>query len=158
MEELEKKIVVENVEEQEEDTTSYKYKKARFIKNCIQFVIGLILLFFAYQYLNQHPAEKASMVSWIKIIGQKIQVIFMNLWNKQWAIYDEKYSMERSFAEIVTLAKESPCASWSDLKDATNKYEQLKWLNIDQFKTQRSEFFNFASDYYAKLKTNCTKN
>lgn len=158
MENTQEKIILENNEDNlSQNDEELSPQKVRFIKNCIQLVVWLILIFFAYQYLNQHPAEKASMVSWVKIIWQKLQVVIMNIWNRQWNIYDEKYNLERSFSEILTLAKDSPCATSWDLQTITDKSNELKDMNIDQYKLQKIQLNSFTMEYYQKLKTNCTQ-
>lgn len=150
---------VDNIETKvQEDINSYSPKKVRFIKNIIQMVIWIVLLFMANQYLNEHPAERSSMISGMNIIYQKVKVMVYNVFSSNdWKLLDEKYNVERNYSELVNLAQESACATWTDKIDVQNKLNQLIKASVSEYEKNRMDYNNFAVNYYKKLKLECTK-
>jgi hypothetical protein len=103
--------------------------KKRFKKNILQLIIWIIFLFFWFVYMDKNPAEKVSIISWVKIIFQRFDVIYHNLFFNNWALLSEKYDLQKSFSELVTSYENSQCLSWNELLTVRSEYSKL--LNMD---------------------------
>lgn len=129
--------------------------KRKLLKNLIQLVIGIIFLFFSYQYLTQHPAEKTSIVSWVTILSQKVKVMFYSMFSDEWSTLDEKYKVERNFREILSTMDNSKCLTIQDYQEVKNKLDSIQDMNIEQYKINKYDIFNFMNIYMAKINKQC---
>lgn len=46
-------------------------QKQTFIRNVMKLIVGLVLLFISYGYLQNHPAEKVSVLSGFEVMYQR---------------------------------------------------------------------------------------
>lgn len=133
-----------------------KKRKSLIMKNSIQFVIGIILLTFSFFYLQSHPAEKTSMYSWIKIIFQKIAIIFQSMLNEDWNLLDYKYNTIRNFEMLISSVEESKC-DFKDYDKLVKKYESIKSMSLEDYKWVRISVDSFLISYSRAIEDKCMK-
>lgn len=56
--------------------------KGIFRNNVIKFVIGIILLTVSFGYIQNHPAEKASIFSGFEVLRQRLEVFVYKVIDK----------------------------------------------------------------------------
>ncbi|MBU0626732.1 hypothetical protein KKG31_06690 [Patescibacteria group bacterium] len=59
-----------------------KEMKGIFRNNVIKFVIGIILLTVSFGYIQNHPAEKASIFSGFEVLRQRLEVFVYKVIDK----------------------------------------------------------------------------
>lgn len=109
-----------------------KELKANFVK----LVIGVILLMTCMRYLQENPAEKIALYSGFELIVQKAEVAYFNLRGKDWALLDQKYTLEKQYLDLIHLAEEKGCSDPQFLLDLNTTYKNLLSEgkeNIDQY-------------------------
>lgn len=136
-----------------EKTEEYKIKK--FKKNLIKFFIWLILLSIGFVYLNQNPAEKTSMTSWISILYQKTKIFVYSIFNNEWNIYQKKIKLENNYNELIKQLQKPNCWNIEELKEIKEKKENLKKLSLEDFKKVQEKYYKFANETYEKIKNKC---
>lgn len=99
---------------------SYYHK--RLGRNIVQLIVGTILLFTAYLHLQGNTAEKMSISSGLQVLSQKVQLRMHNLFQNDGAIYEDKLSMEKNYAEVINVVQNSSCKEKVDLPLLTQKY------------------------------------
>ena len=93
----------------EKPITEKQAMKKRLRNNLIELVIGLILLWMCYVYIQNHPAEKISFFSWYKVIYQQTEIFFQNLFGHNGDLLKQKYSLESYYQVMITQSEEKPC-------------------------------------------------
>lgn len=133
-------------------------KKRKFYKNLLQFFVWMILLANAYIYLQYNPAEKTSIVSSIEVLYQKAVVFAYSLVSANKAeLLSEKYKFEMSFREVLELHEKYHCWTDADYTQLLHKYNELKSLSVDDYATQRIEYFDLVNVAYTKFNKDCKK-
>lgn len=129
--------------------------RIKLLKNFLQLVVWIVLLWFAYQYLLSHPAEKTSIVSWIQILWQKAQIIFYGLIWGDSALLDDKYKVERSLKELMNTMETSKCLTMDDYNKVKEVLETVKKMDNALYKLKRFEVYNFMNVYMEKINKEC---
>ena len=135
-------------------TQKYQEKKKKMKINALELLLWWILLFFCVQYLQQHPAEKIALISWFEVITQKVRVFFTD--NSQ--DLQAKYDLERSFSEVISLAKEWDCLPENDIQEIENRLTSLQSMDVDTYESQKSAFMNYLRLQYLTVKEACENN
>jgi len=124
-----------------------KEMKTIFRNNVIKFIIGAILLSISYWYIQNHPAEKASIFSGFEVLFQRMEVYFYKITNKDSEWLKTKFDLEKTFDELISSAETKWCADANVLdwlhEALTNlKKERIVDLtnNVGNYKRQMSEF------------------
>ncbi|MDP2669903.1 MAG: hypothetical protein Q8O99_02670 [bacterium] len=81
-------------------------KKKKNVSNIIEFLVGGVLLLFCFSYLQNHPAEKVSLVSGMKLLVQKVSLRVHNFSGADTEVLQEKFQLEKTFQEILFLAEQ----------------------------------------------------
>lgn len=107
-----------------------------FVKtNLVKLVIGLILLWFSYSYILNHPAEKASIFSGFQVLWQRAVVYVHKITNTNSEAFQKKYDYEKTYGELINMAENKPCVGSGVLAQIDETYRNLKneWLKtLDQ--------------------------
>ena len=110
----------------EKPITEKQAMKKRLRNNLIELVIGLILLWMCYVYIQNHPAEKISFFSWYKVIYQQTEIFFQNLFGHNGDLLKQKYSLESYYQVMITQSEEKPCVDPEVVKDLHETYAALQ--------------------------------
>ena len=100
--------------------------KKKLIFNLIELVIGVGLLWMCYSYLQSHPAEKISFFSWYKVIYQKTEIFFQDLFGRNGDLLRQKYNIESYYQVLISLSEEKMCIDREIVKDLHETYEKLQ--------------------------------
>jgi len=115
------------VEEQEEvKIVLNKADKKQFRNNVIKLIIWIFLLILSRWYIQNHPAERVSVFSGFDVLWQKIEVFRLNTFKWNWNLLEQKYSLEKYYAELIIMAEWNECVSSEDYERLENAYENLK--------------------------------
>ena len=137
---------------QEEEIDRLAEKKSKLKVNIIEFIVGLILLIFCWQYLQTHPVEKVSLFSGFEVIVQKVKI---------WVSADgealkKKYELERNYKEVISLAVGSKCLNERETEELQIRFDQLQSLNVQDFVDDESIYRSYIGLTYTKVKRECT--
>lgn len=139
----------------EEEENKWIDKVRRFRFNLLQLFVWLVLLFFSFRYLSENDAERASLIKWLEIIYQKIQIFGRSLFGWEAKSLESKFTMEKSFEQLMSSYQESTCRDWKYYNEIVRKYNELKGLKSQDFIKKQDHFWIFLSDYYKNFKEGC---
>ncbi len=105
-------------------------EKAFVRKNLIKLIIGLILLWFSFSYIQSHPAEKASIFSWFQVLWQRVVVYVHKVTNTNSEAFQKKFDYEKTYQELISMAENKACVDPNVLTELNETYLKLKkeWL------------------------------
>ncbi len=142
-------------EDNEDDDKPISPKK-KFVVNLVKFIIGLILLFMCFQYLDSHPAEKTSMVSGLQTIYERFSIFVQGIVTWETDALNDKYKLEQAYQELINTIKNSACNIDDTTKQWLNtKYSELKALNIKTYKTKQQDYYDYFVVFNQLLKQKC---
>lgn len=95
-------------------------------KNLIKLIIGLILLGFSFSYIQNHPAEKASIFSGFQVLRQRVVVYVHKVTNTNSEAFQKKYDYEKTYQELINMAENKDCVDPSILTELNETYLKLK--------------------------------
>lgn len=103
-----------------------KEEKIFIRKNLIKLVIWLVLLGFSFSYIQNHPAEKASIFSGFQVLWQRTTVYVNKLTNNNPEALQKKYDYEKTYQELIHMAENQDCEDTNVLIDIKETYLELK--------------------------------
>lgn len=128
-----------------------------FIKrNLIKLIIGLILLGFSFSYIQNHPAEKASIFSGFQVLWQRAVVYVHKLTNTNSEAFQKKYDYEKTYAELINMATNKECVDPAVLTEINETYLQLKKEGIKTLEENLPGYIRKANEYKNMIDT-CSK-
>jgi len=104
----------------------YREEKKFLRKNLIKLIIGLILLSFSYVYLQNHPAEKASIFSGFQVLWQRVVVYVHQVTNTNSEAFQKKFDYEKTYQELIFIAQSENCLDPNILNELNETYLQLR--------------------------------
>lgn len=131
-----------------------KEQKKEFKWNIIKFIIWCILLAMCRWYLQNHPAERISVFSGFEVLWQKVEVIWHNRFNSNGNLLESKYSMEKYYKELLTMAENNPCITPEQFADLEDTYENLQNENNDTLNDTLPEYTKQAYIFEAMVQDN----
>ena len=82
-------------------------EEKKFVRgNIIKLIIGLILLGFSFSYIQNHPAEKASIFSGFQVLWQRVVVYVHKVTNTNSEAFQKKFDYEKTYQEFYEKVKE----------------------------------------------------
>ncbi len=133
----------------------YEEKKSRLRMNLIEFIIWLILLIFAFNYLKSHPAERTSMFAWIEVLFQRAEIFMWNIFWEDWDMLKDKQQLERYYKELISTMENGQCADAETIESAKERYSMLTSIDVESYKENLKLYQWFARSYATKIKENC---
>ena len=130
-------------------------KKSRFRMNVLEFIVGCVLLVFAFNYMKNHEAERVSIFAGIEVLVQKAEVFLWNVFGWGGDMIKEKHRLEGYYKELISTMKNGDCAWVETLTDATVKYNALTNMSASEYETQRITYEKFARTYKVKIDESC---
>jgi predicted negative regulator of RcsB-dependent stress response len=125
-------------------------------KNLIKLIIGLILLWFSWSYIQNHPAEKSSIFSGFQVLWQRVVVYVHKVTNTNSEAYAKKYEYEKTYDELKNMAQTKKCTDPNILTAIDETYISLKNEWIKTLEENLPGYIRKANEY-KNLIDNCTK-
>ncbi len=117
-----------------------KDQKKEFKWNIIKFIIWIVLLWMCRWYLQNHPAEKVSVFSGFEVLRQKVEVVRHNRFSSNWDLLENKYSIEKYYKELITMAENNPCITSEQFNDLETTYKNLQSEDKDMLNETLPEY------------------
>jgi len=83
--------------------------KQIFKNNLIKFIVGLVLLFFCYLYIQRYPAEKIAIFSGFDVMVQRVEILFNKYVNNNSGALKTKFDYEKAYEELLRIAEANGC-------------------------------------------------
>jgi len=132
-----------------------KETRKSFIWNIIKFIIWAVLLSISFVYLQNHPAEKVSVMSWFEVMYQRFQIFVHKVvgWDNE--LLKKKYSLEKYYSELIRMANNQKCIDPRIVKDINEKYSELKDSSLKDLGGDLGEYVRLAYKYDTIVKQWC---
>lgn len=128
-----------------------------FVKrNLIKFIIGLILLWFSFSYIQNHPAEKASIFSGFQVLWQRAVVYVHKITNTNSEAFQKKYDYEKTYTELINMAETKKCSDPAILTELNETALNLQKEWIKTLDEMLPGYMRKANEY-KKMIDNCTR-
>lgn len=95
-------------------------------RNLIKLIIGLVLLGFSWSYIQNHPAEKASIFSGFEVLRQRVVVYVHKVTNTDSEAFQKKYDYEKMYEELINMAENKKCVDPAVLTELNETYLKLQ--------------------------------
>lgn len=125
-------------------------------RNLIKLIIGLILLWFSFWYIQNHPAEKASIFSGFQVLWQRGVIYVHKITNTNSEAFQKKYDYEKTYDELINMATNKECVDPAVLTEINETYLQLKKEWIRTLDENLPGYMRKANQYKNMI-DNCTK-
>lgn len=125
-------------------------------RNLIKLIIGLILLWFSFWYIQNHPAEKASIFSGFQVLWQRGVIYVHKITNTNSEAFQKKYDYEKTYDELINMATNKECVDPAVLTEINETYLQLKKEWIRTLDENLPGYMRKANEYKNMI-DNCTK-
>lgn len=131
-------------------------QKQTFIRNVMKLIVWLILLFVSYWYLQNHPAEKVSVVSGFEVMYQRWQIWVYDLLGKDVVWLKQKFRLIQYYEELIRTAENKKCTDVSLLKELHDAYNSIKSLSYDELNSSLADLSARADEFNVKIFAQCT--
>jgi len=133
-----------------------KEQKKELKWNIIKFIIWCILLWMCRWYLQNHPAERISVFSGFEVLWQKVEVVWHNRFWSNWNLIENRYSLEKYYKELITMAESNSCITSSEFEELETTYKNLKAESNEMLQESLPEYTKQAYFYESLLQNdNC---
>lgn len=132
-----------------------KEQKNMFYRNIVKFIVWIALLTVSYGYIQNHPAEKASIVSGFQVMYERAQIFVYNLLGKDTTVLAQKQQLEQYYEEIVKKASQKNCASRDLINEITSVYESFKHDSLTELAAHIQYYRMKAADFDLTLQKPC---
>jgi len=85
-------------------------------------------LIFSYQYIQENPAEKVSLLSWFQVIYQKGEIAYYRVTGKNVDAIKQKHNLEQYFQELIRITDERSCIDSGIISSLHEDYALLRSL------------------------------
>lgn len=116
-------------------------------KNLIKLVIWLILLGFSLSYIQNHPAEKASIFSGFEVLWQRAVVYVHKITNTNSEAFQKKYDYEKTYQELINMAETQWCSDLNILTELNETYLNLKKEWVKTLEENLPWYMRKANEY-----------
>lgn len=128
-----------------------------FIKrNLVKLIIGLILLWFSFFYIQNHPAEKSSIFSGFQVLWQRAVVYVHKVTNTNSEAFQKKYDYEKTYDELINMAENKKCTDPAIVTEIHETYLSLKKEGINTLEENLPGYIRKANEYKNMIDT-CTR-
>ena len=129
--------------------------KTTLIWNIFKLLIWIILLVSCFFYLENHPAEKIALSSWIKNIVQKIEIFGYNAVWKDGTLLSQKYDLENKYLEMIHFAEEKWCINQDFVWGLHEMYKALLNEDNNKIETYITRYTIAAAEYEMSIYNDC---
>ena len=135
--------------------TMEKIEKKILRGNLVKFVIGLILLGLCYGYIQNHPAEKASVFSGFEVLRQRVNVYIHQVTKSNSEALQKKYDYEKTYEELVKMADSKTCVDANVVTELNETFVNLKKEPLKTLAENLPGYMRKASELKTMIE-NCT--
>lgn len=121
----------------------------------MKLVVWLVLLLISYGYLQNHPAEKVSVLSGFEVMYQRWQIWFYDLVGKDVVGLKQKFRLVQYYEELIRTAENKKCTDVSLLKELHDSYTTIKSLSYDELAASLPELSARADEFNVKIFAQC---
>lgn len=125
-------------------------------KNLIKFIIWLILLWFSFSYIQNHPAEKASIFSGFQVLWQRVVVYVHKVTNTDSEAFQKKFDYEKTYEELINMAETKQCSDSAILTEIHETYLTLQKEGVKTLDENLPGYMRKASEYKNMI-DNCAR-
>jgi len=129
--------------------------KKMFIGNIIKFFIGIWLLSICFAYLQKHPAEKASVLSWFEVMYQKWTILRHKFFYDDADLLEKKLNLQKYYKELVRTSEDCKWIDVETIEKLRNDYNSVKELRWDTMKNELAEYIRLVYKYESIVNQNC---
>lgn len=129
-------------------------QKQTFVSNVIKLIVGAILLIISFLYLQNHPAERVSVISWFEVMYQKVQYWTYWLLGKDVVVLQQKFRLLQYYQELIRKAENMQCVG-DIIKNIHDDYNALRHIPMNELSEKIDEYSNRAYDFDAQLQDGC---
>ena len=123
-------------------------EEKKFVRgNIIKLIIGLILLGFSFSYIQNHPAEKASIFSGFQVLWQRVVVYVHKVTNTNSEAFQKKFDYEKTYQELMNMVEDKECADANILIELNETYISLKKERIKTLEENLPGYIRKANEY-----------
>lgn len=122
----------------------------------VKLIIGLILLWFSYSYILNHPAEKASIFSGFQVLWQRAVVYVHKITNTNSEAFQKKFDYEKTYQELINMAENKKCVDPEVLTEITESYANLQKEWVSTLEENLPGYIRKANEYKNMI-DNCSK-
>lgn len=132
-----------------------KEQKNMFYRNVVKFIVGIVLLSISYGYIQNHPAEKVSILSWFQVMYERGQVFVYEIFGKDTSVLRQKHRLEQYYEELVRVAESRTCVSPDILSDVLETSMVFLHMPLEELADNISYFQLKASELDIAIQDSC---
>lgn len=126
-----------------------------FYRNIVKFIVGIVLLSISYGYIQNHPAEKVSILSWFQVMYERGQVFVYEIFGKDTSVLRQKHRLEQYYEELVRIAESRSCVSPDILGDVLETSIAFSKMPLEELAENISYFSLKASELDIAIQESC---
>ncbi len=126
-----------------------------FYRNIVKFIVGIVLLSISYGYIQNHPAEKVSILSWFQVMYERGQVFVYEIFGKDTSVLRQKHKLEQYYQELVRVAESRPCVSPDILSDVLETSITFSRMPLEELANNIAYFSSKASELDIAIQDSC---
>lgn len=132
-----------------------KEQKNMFYWNIVKFIVGIVLLSISYWYIQNHPAEKISILSWFEVMYERGQVFVYEIFGKDTSTLRQKHRLEQYYQELVRVAESRSCVSPDILSDVLETSITFSQMPLEELTDNIAYFSLKASELDMAIQESC---
>ncbi len=132
-----------------------KEMKSILKRNVVKFIVGCILLFACYRYVQQYPAEKIAITSGFEVIIQKVQVAFDGFFHHNADAMNSRFDYEKAYQELINIAKANGCTDATLLWQLQQTFTDLKNESDATIANTLPGYIRKANEYKSRVAESC---
>jgi len=134
----------------------FSFDPVLFRQNLLKLIVGIVLLFFSWGYLQWHAAEKASLLSWIRVMSQKMHIMSYKVLGWDVDLLEDKYLTLRRLEEnFYTASFVSWCAEWTMIEELETVISDLRALDLSDYDLVSWKYFDYVLAVYRYVSNSC---
>ncbi len=122
----------------------------------MKLIVGVVLLFISYGYLQNHPAEKVSVLSGFEVMYQRWQIWVYDIVGKDVVGLKQKFRLVQYYEELIRTAENKKCADLNLLKELHESYIAIRSLSYDELTDSLPDLSARADDINIKIFAECS--
>jgi len=126
-----------------------------FYRNVVKFVIWVLLLSISYGYIQNHPAERVSILSWFEVMYERWQVFVYEIFGKDTSVLRQKHRLEQYYQELVRIAESRTCVSPDILSDVLATSISFSKMPLEELANEISYFSSKATELDVAIQESC---
>jgi hypothetical protein len=130
-------------------------QREMFYWNIVKFIIGIVLLSISYIYIQNHPAEKVSILSWFQVMYERGQVFVYDIFGKDSSVLRQKHRLNQYYQELMRLAESRSCVWPELLSNIFETYMNFSQSTIQELDESISYFSAKANELDLSIQESC---